>query len=1320
MKKNVKSVLAIMVAVSMLLPTVSLAAVGEKYNDVGKLQDSLVYAPYADTQTTSEYAPWLKMIHFTTENEYNDNLVGGEACQQIRAIAASADGKTVLAGTDTNGIWRTENGGTYWYNVGGFDYQYMLIQDIMFSKKNPTEAYMVSAASDGAKYTNDGLYKSTDSGKTWSHVLNTLYGKQYVDNLIAEDDSGRIYTISSEGVFASADNGWSTLYSNTSGASAHSIAVSSDGTKIFAGYDDGLRISSDSGATWTSAADVSACYCVDINPVDSSICASQTVNGVYGVYKSADNGSSWSLLSGFEGKKVLNAGFAKTSDTAARYYVYLNEKDSPFRYTNNGTDWVVPTFNRSDAFQNSYSGYYRQGFDVLSDGTVYCSMGGMFKSSDFGTNFSWAGSGLSGLNVNNVAQGSDGTAYFSCVDIGVVGLNGKYTQKGVVPTVSRKSSQVMSLIACVPTDSNRVIAFGNNKNILLSTDGGQTFEAKQECTSTQTFIKFNKDNSNVVMTNDYTSTDGGMTWTANASKISAVSDVDSDICWKTEGTSASDVTVSVSSDGGATWTALAKPQFKSRGIMTTDVADKNVAYLIGEWDIAKYNAADGTVTKFNAASGALAGAGVFTFAQNPNNPKHMLIGEMSSQTAKGAGVRETTDGGITWHPVKGIPGSRSIYYIAFSKTTDEAFFGSCNGLLAYDYNEYAKYFNTVSFSGGDGSVGTAPAGITNLEGTKITLPENTFVKSGYDFAGWSDGTQTYQPGNAYTVPASSITLSAVWNYSGKVTLPVMADYAACADQTNPTINAINTAANGYDGINSKSGKLKYLYYKFDASDLVGKAFDKAELTLMVNRNYAGDVKINIFKAEDWNPKTICYNSGQPTYGTDIITGEASSTQCPNGTFAQFSIDISDIAKDVSSDDPYIRIRITSGRWANSDTQIKGVYTSDAAKIVVTGVRETPKLTFVGGDGAQGTMPTVAAESGTAVTLPECAYTKAGYSFAGWSDGTQTYQPGASYTMPDGGATLTAVWTHTGLYSLTITAENAAHVNSATPTVEDISAAANGTDGITGRQNDTSKTKQSLYYRVDASALAGKTIGSAKLRLYMSRNYNAYPTVSVYKVTRSWDKSTINYSNQPSTGDKPIFSRTFNTGAAAGSDGNPFANSGAFAYIDLDITDAFDSVTESNPYVTVRVDGTVTSSSYTEPVFKVSGVNSANAPVINFSGIADVTENGNFMLVSGSTAEPISSPVSGIIRCCAKVTVPEQGGAATAVAVSALYDSNGNLIKVNLEEPVALSGGNNTVYSTIDLSDITIQSGYVLKLIVLDNIDSITPLTEFKSIVAQNQ
>lgn len=46
-------------------------------------------------------------------------------------------------------------------------------------------------------------------------------------------------------------------------------------------------------------------------------------------------------------------------------------------------------------------------------------------------------------------------------------------------------------------------------------------------------------------------------------------------------------------------------------------------------------------------------------------------------------------------------------------------------------------------------------------------------------------------------------------------------------------------------------------------------------------------------------------------------------------------------------------------------------------------------------------------NGTAITLP-AAQTKTGYTFAGWNDGTTTYQPGASYTLT-ANTNFTAVW-----------------------------------------------------------------------------------------------------------------------------------------------------------------------------------------------------------------------------------------------------------------------------------------------------------------------
>jgi uncharacterized repeat protein (TIGR02543 family) len=66
--------------------------------------------------------------------------------------------------------------------------------------------------------------------------------------------------------------------------------------------------------------------------------------------------------------------------------------------------------------------------------------------------------------------------------------------------------------------------------------------------------------------------------------------------------------------------------------------------------------------------------------------------------------------------------------------------------------------------------GTSTATTTQLTGkavgNTITLPaSNTMSKTGYSFAGWSDGTNTYAGGATWTVPASdsNFTLTALWN-----------------------------------------------------------------------------------------------------------------------------------------------------------------------------------------------------------------------------------------------------------------------------------------------------------------------------------------------------------------------------------------------------------------------------------------------------------------------------------------------------------------------------------------------------------------------------
>jgi uncharacterized repeat protein (TIGR02543 family) len=61
------------------------------------------------------------------------------------------------------------------------------------------------------------------------------------------------------------------------------------------------------------------------------------------------------------------------------------------------------------------------------------------------------------------------------------------------------------------------------------------------------------------------------------------------------------------------------------------------------------------------------------------------------------------------------------------------------------------------------------------------------------------------------------------------------------------------------------------------------------------------------------------------------------------------------------------------------------------------------------NGGSGDMPSERWDVGAAVTITSTVPTKDGYDFAGWSDGTTTYQPGGTFTMPGHVVTLTAQW-----------------------------------------------------------------------------------------------------------------------------------------------------------------------------------------------------------------------------------------------------------------------------------------------------------------------
>ena len=86
---------------------------------------------------------------------------------------------------------------------------------------------------------------------------------------------------------------------------------------------------------------------------------------------------------------------------------------------------------------------------------------------------------------------------------------------------------------------------------------------------------------------------------------------------------------------------------------------------------------------------------------------------------------------------------------------------------------------------------------------------------------------------------------------------------------------------------------------------------------------------------------------------------------------------------------------------------KVVVAAVAAAIAVIVMLNRITVSF-DGKGASGSMGNIGAWRGSEVSLPECGYTRRGYSFVGWELDGKTYQPGDTI-KPDGSVTASAIW-----------------------------------------------------------------------------------------------------------------------------------------------------------------------------------------------------------------------------------------------------------------------------------------------------------------------
>lgn len=325
----------------------------------------------------------------------------------------------IWAGSVSGGIWATSNGGASWSPVN--DLQENLVIGSMII--DPTNSNVMYAGT-GENYSNlsspetakgNGVYKSTDSGATWTRLASTNPATtstawERVTRLAVHPANGAIVLAATQfGVQRSADGGttWTDMDPVTNFDMQDLRFHPADGTKAIGGTKSGtVRISSDAGLTWTTVTVATGGARVEtaFSPSNSSIVYASVDRNNGEIYRSTDGGLTWTLRSapghvsaqGFHNNAIWVAPNDPNFIVAAGLDIY--------RSTDGGTTTTkISTWQSSPASPHAdhHVIVHDPGYNGTTNKRIYnANDGGVYRTDDI-TAATSAATGNGWVNLNN-------------------------------------------------------------------------------------------------------------------------------------------------------------------------------------------------------------------------------------------------------------------------------------------------------------------------------------------------------------------------------------------------------------------------------------------------------------------------------------------------------------------------------------------------------------------------------------------------------------------------------------------------------------------------------------------------------------------------------------------------------------------------------------------------------------------------------------------------------------------------------------------------------------------------------------------------------